>query len=118
MQKLIKISMHPLSPAIEPIDNMVMKVFGAYSENSVTIQFNPNIIHYQEKQDDENIKIRQFTVTRPTSETQNLVFDFSQNNIHKVKIESNTFEIKLMTIGKEMFEGQNFLYFEFFVTKL
>jgi hypothetical protein len=118
MQKLIKISMYPLSPSIEPIDNMVMKVSGPYSENGVTIQFNPNIVHYQEKQDSDNIKIRQMTVTRPTADTKVLPFDFRKNNIHKVQIENNTFEIKLMTIGKELFEGQNFLYFEFFVTKL
>jgi hypothetical protein len=118
MQKLIKISMYPLGPSVEPIDNMVMKVSGPYSEKSVTIQFNPNITHYQEKQDSENIKIRQLMATQPTADTKVLSFDLGQNNIHKVQIENNTFEIKLMNIGKETFEGQQFLYFEFFVTKL
>ena len=118
MQKLIKISMSPLNPNVEPFDNMVMKVSGAYSENNVTIQFNPNIVHYQEKQDSSNIKIRQMTITQPTSDTKVLSFDFGKNNIHKIQIENNNFEVKLMNIGKEKFEDQNFLYFELLVTKV
>ena len=118
MQKLIKLSNSPFNPNLETFENMVIKLHVPYSSNDVTIQINPNIVGYREKQDSPNMKIRQFSVTIPTEDTKFLKFDFKDNNVHKIQIENNTFEIKLMTIGKENIQGQDFTYFEFFVMKL
>jgi hypothetical protein len=116
MQKLAKLTLSPFSPNIEVIDKMVMAVHVPYSEESVTIQFNPNIQEYQEKQNQKDIKIGQLMFTTHTDETKTLSFDFKKNNTQDVTIEGTKYNVKLMTIGKEPIQGQNFFYFEFFVT--
>ena len=116
MEKNVKIVLSPLRPHIEVIDKMVMSAHAPYSENDVTIAFNPNIQEYQERIDQKHIKIRQLTVETSTDQTQRLSFDFKANNVHDVKIENTIYNVKLMVIGKENIQGQNFPYFEFFIT--
>lgn len=114
MQKLVKIVESPFNPNIEIVDKMVMKVHAPYSENEVTIQFNPNIQEYREQ--DQKGQVRQFMFTTPTDQTKTLSFNFKARNVHAVKIENTIYNVKLMNIGKEAIQGQSFLYFEFFVT--
>lgn len=116
MEKLVKLTMSPFSPNVEVVDKMVMKVHVPYSENNVTIQFNPNIQDYKEQQDQKDIKIRQLMFTTPTDHTRTFSFDFKANIAHDVTIENTKYNVKLMTIGKEPIQGQNFIYFEFFIT--
>ncbi|MFZ2631744.1 MAG: hypothetical protein WAX48_09190 [Desulfosalsimonadaceae bacterium] len=117
MEKLVKLTLSPFSPSIEVIDKMVMKVHVPYSEQSVTIQFNPNIQDYKEQADQPGVQVRQFTFSTSTDQTQTLPFDFTKtNNVHDVTIEGTKYNVKLMNIGKEPIQGQNFLYFEFFIT--
>jgi len=118
IQKNIKIILSPFNSNIEIVDIMAIQVHVPYSENEVTVLINPNITEYQEKQDKPGIKIRQFTVTESTEQTKKLKFDFKDNNIHKVKINEKTFEIKLMTIDKEKIQGREFPYFEFFINEI
>lgn len=113
MQKLVKLTLSPFSPDIEIVDKMVMKVHVPYSENDVTIQFNPNIQDYKEKQDQENIKVRQIFLTTPTEQTKTLSFDFKSNSIHDIAIENTKYNVRLMTIGKEPIQGQNFFILNF-----
>lgn len=116
MEKLVKLTMSPFSPSLEVVDKIVMKVHVPYSEQEVTIQFNPNIQDYKEQADQPGVQVRQVTVSTSTAETKTLLFDFKSNNVHEVTIENTKYNIKLMNIGKEPIQGQNFLFFEFFIT--
>ena len=110
MGKLIKLSISPNSPAIENVNDILIKATAPYSENNVTIVINPNITHYQEKAGTPNAQKRQTTITSGTNQT--FIFDFEKNNVHNVKVDSKSYEIKLLNIDKEEFQGQNFPYFE------
>jgi hypothetical protein len=116
MEKLAKLTDSPFSPSLEVIDKMVMKVHAPYSEESVTIRFNPNIQDYKEQADKPGMQVRQFMFSTHTNQTRTLRFDFKNNNVHDVTVANTKYKVKLMTIGKESIQGQNFPYFEFFVT--
>ena len=115
IQKNIKIILSPFNSNLEIVDIMAIQIHVPYSENEVTILINPNIIEHLEKLDIPEVKIRQLEVITFTEQTKELKFDFKDNNIHKVKINEKTFEIKLMTIDKEKIQGQEFPYYEFFI---
>ena len=115
MQKNVKLVNSPFNPPLEVVDKMVMQIHVPYSEDEVTIQFNPNIQEYKEKQDQPNVKVRQVTVSTTTEQTKTLKFDFKDSNVQEVEIEGTTYNVKLMQIGKENLQGQDFLAFEFFV---
>ncbi len=116
MEKLVRLTLSPENPSIEVVDKMVMKVHGPYSENDVTIQFNPNIREHKESKDRENIQIRQVTVTTPTDQIKIFHFDFKTDNVHEIEIENTLYNVKLMFIGKAPIHGQQFPYFEFYIT--
>ncbi len=117
MSKNIKIVASPFSPNLEVAFDMVIKLHVPYSEDEVTVQVSPNIQDYQENQDQPGVKVRQVTVTTNTDETQTLKFDFKDSNVKTVHFGDKSFEIKLMQIGKVNLEGQDFLYFEFFIAE-
>lgn len=108
--------MSPLNPHIEVVDKMVIKVHPPYSEQFVTIQFNPNIQDYKEQVDQPGAQVRQLMFSVSTDQTQEFYFDFEKNNVHDITIEETKYNVKLMGIGREPFQGQGFLYFEFFIT--
>lgn len=56
-------------------------------------------------------------MTTPTDQTKVLSFDFDSNKKHKINIEECDYEIELMNIGKEKIQGQDFLFYEFNVSK-
>ena len=112
MEKLVKLTLSPFNPNFEIVDNLVMRVNVPYSDQSVTMQFNPNVQDYKEQADQPGVQVRQVTVTTSTDQTQTLSFDFKENNIHDVTIENAKYTIKLMSIRKE----EGFFCFEFFVT--
>jgi hypothetical protein len=60
--------------------------------------------------------LRQVIVTTSTDLTQTLTFDFGSGNVQTVNVEGKAYEIKLMHIGKEKLDGQNYPFFEFLVT--
>lgn len=115
MEKLIRISTRPNNPSLEVVGDIVLNLFFPYSAEEVTIQINPNITEYKERPTKD---ISQFKVTKPTDETQTIKFDFKENNIRTITDRGKKYQIKLMNIGKETFEGQAFSYFEFFVKEL
>jgi hypothetical protein len=116
MEKLVKITLSPFTPSIDFVDKMVMKVTAPYSDKTVTVQFNPNIQDYKEQLDQPGIQVRQVMLSTTTDQTQKFTFDFISNNVQTITIEGTDYSVKLMNIGKEPHQGQNFLYFEFFIT--
>ena len=85
---------------------MVMKVHVPYSDESITMESNPNIQQYKEQQDQKDIKVRQIMVTTSTSQTKIIPFDFKTNNVHDVTIENTKYNVKLVNIGREFIQGQ------------
>ena len=115
MEKLIKLVNSPFNPNMEVAGDIVINMHVPYSEQDVTVQINPNIQEYQENNDQPDIQIRQVMVSVPTDETKELHFNLKENNVQKFKINDKEYEIKLLNIGKESLQGQDFPSFEFHV---
>ena len=115
MEKLIKIVISPFNSNLEVVGDIVINSYVPYSEKEVTVQVNPDVQDYKENQDQLGIQVRQVMVTTNTKQTKTLKFDFKENNTHEIEINDKKYEIKLMQIGKEKLQGQDFPYFEFFV---
>lgn len=118
MSRLIKIVQSPFNPALEVVEDIVIKLHVPYSDTSVTVQVNPNIQDYQEKADTEHAEIRQVIKTIPTDQTRVLSFDLVNNKKHKINIEGCDYEIELMSIGRENIQNQDFPFYEFNVSKV
>lgn len=101
---------------MEVVGGVLLAVHVPFSEKHVTIQVSPNVGHFQENQDRPSIRIRQVTVTTHNEDTRTLTFDFGSNNVQSVEVDGQSYEIKLLHIGKEKMEGQEFPFFEFLVT--
>ena len=117
MNKLIKIVQSPFNPALEVVEDIVIKLHFPYSESSVTVQINPNTQHYKENADTENAKVRQVMMSTTTDQTKTLTFDIEKNRKQNINIEDSNYEIELMNIGKENIEDKEYLFYEFNVTK-
>jgi len=118
MEKLIKIISSPFNPAIEVVGNIVIKLHVPYSEKDVTVQINSNVQDYIENNDQPGAQVRQVMVTSTTEDTRTLKLDFGANNIQTFAIAGEQYEIKLMNIGKENIDNQDFPYFEFYVKQI
>ena len=118
--KTVKIVCSPFTSDLEVVGDFVMKMHVPYSDSMVTIKIDPNITHYEDqpKETDTRISVRQVAIYQDTEDTQNLIFDFQEDNIQKIKMLDKTFEIKLLNIGKKRLEGQDFPEFEFLVTEI
>jgi len=115
MEKLIKLVNSPFNSNIEIVGDIVLSTHVPYSERDVTIQVNPNVQDYAENNDQHGIQVRQVMVTTSTDQTKTLHFDFGSDNIQKTVVDGKEYEIKLMQIGKENLQGQDFPYFEFLI---
>lgn len=118
MTKLIRIKNSPFTSNLEVVDKLVIKLHVPYSEKEVTVQLNPNIQNYREQADRTGVKVRQVMRTTPTDQTQIIKFDFRDNKVKVVQVESEKYQIELMQIGKENVQGQDFPFFEFSVSKV
>lgn len=115
MEKLVKLIMSPNNPAIENAGDIILKIHVPCSEKDVTIQVNPYVREYTENNDQLGIQIRQTMATTTTDQTKILHFDFINDNIQTIIINNKKYEIKLMHIGKENIQGQDFPYYEFLI---
>ncbi len=120
LEKTVKIISSPFNSNLEVAGDIVLKLHFPYNDKMVTIQVNPNVAHYEEngKASNQNIQIKQVFMTRPTDETKTLTFDFSENNVHKVTTGGKSYEIKLLNIGKQHIDNQDFPEFEFHVKEV
>ena len=115
MAKLVKLVASPVAPPIEVVDDIVMQLYPPHPKNAVNIIINPFIAGYQESVPSTDIKIRQMTFTKTTADSKILHFDFDRDNVHTIRQGNKNYDIRLMRILTEPFEGQNFLAYEFFV---
>lgn len=116
MNKLIKLVGSPFNPDFEVIGDKVIKLHFPYSEKDVTVVINPNIEEYKAQDDQPGVDVRQVMITTSTDETTELLFGLNdESNEHKININNVPHKLKLLSIGKENLEGEDFPYFEFFV---
>jgi hypothetical protein len=115
MAKLVKLVASPAAPPIEVVGDIVMQLHPPHPKNAVNILINPAIAEYKERLPNKNIDIRQLTVTKMTPDSKILHFDFDRDNVHTIRQGDKNYDIRLMQIRTEPFEGQNFLAYEFFV---
>lgn len=115
--KRVRIKCSPFTSNLEVADDIVLKLHVPYSDEEVTIQINPNIQDYKEKDDKPGVNIRQAIVTTPTDETRTMKVDFNNMKTQKVVIGSAAYKIELLEIGKEEIQGQKFPYFDFSVSR-
>jgi hypothetical protein len=116
VEKNVKIICSPFNPSVEVVGDLTMKLHVPYSANEVTIQFNPNIQDYHKKQDKPGVQVRQVTLSTSTDQTKTAKFDFEGNNTHDIEVNDTVYNVRLMSIGKEKLQGQDFFAFEFFIT--
>lgn len=112
----VKITLSPFNPNVEVVGPMVFDIRDTYSDRDVTLVVNPNIQHYEEKANiPKEIQVRQVMVTQDTSETQTLSLNLDSNSDKIIDFQGVKYKIKLLNIGKENIEGQDFKNFEFLV---
>ena len=116
MKQLIKLVNSPFASPLEVAGTLVIKLHVPYSERSITIQVNPSVEHYTAKDVSKNIEIRNFMVTETTDETKVASFDLENNRRQSVSVAGTDYEIELMNVGKEKVNGEEFLFYEFFIS--
>ena len=102
-------------PMLEVADDIVIQL-GHFTPDGVQIKLAPNIQDYRANADKSGVFIRQVTVTTGTDETRSLFFDLKTNATQVISFGGRNVEIKLMQIGREKFEAQDFLSYEFQVS--
>ncbi len=112
---MIKLVSSPFQPPIETAGDLVVKLSVPYSSDKVTIEVNPNVRDYNEKDDKPSVKVRQVTVTTKTEDTRTLQFDFIKNKIKTCEVCGKNYEFELVDIGKITQEGQAFPTFSFLI---
>ncbi|MEO5329608.1 MAG: hypothetical protein H7829_15360 [Magnetococcus sp. THC-1_WYH] len=90
----------PEAPAMGFIEGLSIKLSEPYSDSEVTVKINPFDDHHPVKESD-------------TKSTKTMKFDFGKSNAKKVKFGTETYRIKLVSINKKKWEGQDHHYFEF-----
>lgn len=117
MSKLVKLVESPAAPPIEVVGDIVMQLHPPHPKEAVNILINPYVADYQESAPTTGISIRQVTFTKMTPDSKILHFDFGRDNVHTIRQGNKNYDIRLMQIRTEPFEGQNFLAYEFFVSE-
>jgi|SRR3989344_2392979 len=112
----VKITLSPFNSNLEVVGPMVFDVRAPYGDREVTLVINPNIQHYEEKAETpKEFEVRQVMVSQDTDETQTLSLSLDSNNEQIIDFQSAKYKVKLLNIGKENIQGQDFRNFEFFV---
>jgi hypothetical protein len=109
MEKLFKLTASPSAPAMEVVGDLIVKLHVPYSDKAVTLQINPNVADYQDKQ---GSNLRQMMVSTGTPDTKNVTLDFETKNVQQYEVGGKNYEFKLMRIGNIQEEKQNFRFFE------
>lgn len=119
LAQTVKIILSPFNPNIEVVGPMVFDVRSPYSDKSVTLVVNPNIIQYEDKPlSPYGVKIRQSMASQNTDQTRIIHLDIKSNTEEVIYFKENKYKVKLLNIGNENIQGQNFPFFEFYVEEL
>jgi hypothetical protein len=115
MNKLIRLHESPFHSPIETVFNLTLSLSAPTSEKEVTIIFNGNTTNYQESNKKEGLEISQIIMTEGTESAVINTFNLSDQSGFGLKIAGEFYEVRLINIGKENQQGQDFLYYEFCV---
>lgn len=113
MQKSFSICLSPYDSPIEVIDNLVVSISAPYTENSVAVVINPNIIDYEEKKSDPNLNIAQMMVMKDTDETIKTMLNLAGHPEQRFSYGGSNYNLKFLSTSKINKEGQDFLSFNF-----
>jgi len=116
MQRTVRIVHAPNSPGLEVVGNMVMKVDKPFSKDEVTVIFNPYLQDYRDRADVPGVEIRQVMFMRKTKDTVVAKFDFGALNEQTLGVSGAEYAVKLLAVGKERFDDQDFPAYEFLVS--
>lgn len=112
----VKITLSPFNPNVEVVGPMVFDIRAPYSDKEVTLVVNSNIQHYEDKADTpKEFEVRQVMVSQDTDETQILSLNLDSNSEQIINFQKVKYKVKLLNIGKENIQGQDFKNFEFLV---
>lgn len=115
MKKLIKFNFSPEKPAFEVVGDKIIQITAPSSNKTTTVKISPQILEYEESNDQDGMMVRNVSVTSETPETISLKFDLEQNKTQEIEVSGKLHKLTLMDIGLEKFDGQDFPYFEFFI---
>jgi hypothetical protein len=118
MSKLIRLVQSPFQPPIDHACGLTFQIHVPYSKDVVTLLVNPSVSDFKDKDGNENVEIRQLTVSQHTSDTKQISLDFKSDNVKTIKNDDKEIEVKLMKIDTENIQGQDFLAFELFVSEV
>jgi hypothetical protein len=115
----LTISCTPVSPAIGTIYGMAMMVRSPRSDSSITVMINPAALDYKEHPvDTQHVQVRQATAMGITDETYTFYFDLHGEYAHDAMVGGQAYHIRLLAVGADEFDGQQFPRYEFMITRL
>jgi hypothetical protein len=100
----------------EVVLGLAFSAIPPWSEKSVTLLVAPNIVDFKEQADVPGVKVRQIQVMQHTADTKTLSLDFQAHPEETVFIQGNKVKVRLLTVGKERHNNQDFPSFELLVT--
>jgi len=116
MEKTIKIINSPFNPPLEVVDKICIKIHVPCSDDMVTLKIDTNITDYTEQEKNDGVEVRQAMVTEDTKHTKTVQLNLQDDKERQVEIDGEIYKIKLISIGKEKIEGQEFPYYELNIT--
>jgi hypothetical protein len=116
MTKRIRLVQSPFNPPLQVVDDIVFNLHAPCSTRQVTIQVNPNVEHYPEDAEATHVQVRPVKVAASTDQTKVVLLDFGLNKKRRIEIESKSYDIELVSIGKKTIQNENFPVFEFDVS--
>ena len=118
MSKLIKLVNSPFQSPVDYACGLIFQIHVPYSKDGVSLLVNPSVADYIEKDGNESIDVRQLIVSEHTKDTKQIYLDFGKNNTKIIDNSGQQVEVKLMRIDTEKIEGQDFMFFELFVSEV
>lgn len=79
---------------------LVIKLQPPYSENVVNLMINPNVMSYEKGKEGPGFSVGPISMSRHSSDTKILKFDFDNNNTQRIQVDDKNYKIKLMNIIK------------------
>jgi peptide deformylase len=118
MSELIRLQFIPTNPnVICHSCGLTINLHAPYGDDNVTVLVNPSIESHNEHTASEGIEVAFSSFVTHTEDTKEITLNFTDKNVQSVMLDDKEIELKLMNIGKEKFENQDFPYFEIYVSE-
>ena len=121
MSELLKISISPYTEPFYHACGVNISPFVPYDNKSVTIKVDSNTKFFDKDGSSDNItkstgvEVSNVIYMEDTEDTKTLSINLKESQ--SIEIDGKEIEFKLMNIGKENLKGQDFVYWEIFVSE-